>query len=224
MHSYIAIQSTYDSFEMAFFINGKLHDQLHEDKRHTSKLLIPLLDQLIKKNNTTLSELSFIAVNCGPGPFSTLRSIIATANGLHCATNIPLISIDGLDAIVSEFYDPAYQCTVVLLNAFNNDVYYAIKSKEKSPMKGYKKIDIFLDELVEKFPTQQIHFLGNGVDLHHTLITEKFGKNAVIKQNNPQTCSIAHIGALGLEAFLNKQPSSEYLSPLHLKKHPVEMV
>ena len=223
MHVYIAIQNTYDFFEMAFFINGKLHDQLREDKRHTSKMLIPLLDQLLKNNNLTLTDLSFIAVNCGPGPFSTLRSIIATANGLHCAAHIPLISIDGLDAALSEFYDPAYECTVVLLNAFNNDIYFAISSNGKSPITGYKKIDLFLDELREKFPTQQIHFLGNGVDLHRNLITEKYGDRAVIKQNNPQTCSINQVGSLGLAAFLDKQPSSHYLSPLHLKKHPVEM-
>ena len=130
MHSYIAIQNTYHIFEMALFINNQLHDQIHEDKRHTSSLFIPLLEQLLNRNNISLSSLDFCAVNCGPGPFSTLRSIIASANGLYFATKIPLIGIDGLDATFTEYYQSQYHYTIILLNAFNNDVYYLIAQEE----------------------------------------------------------------------------------------------
>ena len=78
MTKYLAIQHTYDTFEIALFINHKLVDKISDDKRHTSKLFIPHLQQLLSKNAISFAELSFCAVNCGPGPFSTLRSIIAS--------------------------------------------------------------------------------------------------------------------------------------------------
>jgi tRNA threonylcarbamoyladenosine biosynthesis protein TsaB len=222
MHSYIAIQNTYDTFAMALFINNKPVDQLSEDKRHTSKLLIPLLDQLLARNNIKFSDLSFCVVNCGPGPFSTLRSIIASVNGLHLATNIPLIGIDGLDATFLEFYNPNYNHTVVLLNAFNNEVYYLIADGEQIVSKGYKKIDTFLDDLKQKYPAP-INFIGNGVTLHHDLIIKTCGTNATIKQNNPPMCSLETIGRLGLEKFMHENKLDGYLMPLHLKKHAVEL-
>src|SRR6266404_76305 len=147
MPSYIAIQNTYEIFEMALFLNDVCVDHIQEDKRHTSKLFIPLLDQLLKKNNVYINDLDFCAVNCGPGPFSTLRSIIASVNGLHLAINIPLIGIDGLEATFLEFYDSNYANTVVLLNAFNNEVYYLIAHQDQVIAKGYKKIDDLLDHL-----------------------------------------------------------------------------
>ncbi len=222
MHSYIAIQTNYHTFEMALFINNKLHDIIQEDKRHTSKLLIPLLNTLLTKNNVTLSSLAFCAVNGGPGPFSTLRSIIASANGIHCATHIPLISIDALDALFIETYNQNYMHTIVLLNAFNNDVYYLIAHHDQIISKGYGKIDAFLDDIQQKVPTQSINFIGNGVVLHHNLIINALGNQAIITQPIIEFCSINTIAHLGLQAFHHNNYTNDYLMPLHLKKHAVE--
>ncbi len=222
MHSFLAIQNTYEVFEIALFINNTFVDKQREDKRHASKLFIPLLDELLTKNNAKISDFDFCAVNCGPGPFSTLRSIIASVNGLHLATQLPLIGIDGLDATFLEFYDNSYQNTVVLLNAFNNEVYYCIAHQDQVLSKGYQKIDAFLHRAHSSAP-HPTNFIGNGVTLHHDLIKQIYGNSAIIKQNNPPMCSIETIGRLGLEKFINKDVSDGYLMPLHLKKHAVEL-
>jgi len=200
MHSFIAVQNTHEVFEMALFINNTLHDQVRQDKRHTSKLLIPLLDQLLTRNNITISDLSFCAVNCGPGPFSTLRSIIASVNGLHLATNIPLISIDGLEATFLEFYDNSYEDTVVLLNAFNNESYYLIAHDDKIVATGYKKTELLHQEIQQSSATKKTHVIDNKI------------------------CSIETIGRLGYEKFMTLGLALDYLMPLHLKKHPVELL
>jgi tRNA threonylcarbamoyladenosine biosynthesis protein TsaB len=230
---YLAIQNTYDIFEMALFINKTLVDHIQEDKRHTSKLFIPLLDQLLTKNNIDLSSISFCAVNCGPGPFSTLRSIIASANGIHFGTGIPLIGIDGLDATFIEFYKPQYHYTIILLNAFNNDIYYLIAQDKQILSKGYKKIDAFLEHIKHTYPClpsealcegwAPVNFIGNGALLHQNLINNVLGANAVIADPTPAYCSIQTIAALGLQAFETNNYTTDYLMPLHLKKHAVEL-
>ena len=222
MHSYIAIQNTYDVFEIALFINNELTDKKRENKYNASKLFIPLLDELLTKNNAKISDFDFCAVNCGPGPFSTLRSIIASVNGLHFATNIPLVGIDGLEATFLELYDNNYENTIVLLNAFNNEVYYLIAHRDQILSKGYQKIDLFLQEIKQQIP-DSINFFGNGVTLHQSLITEKLGNNAIIKELNPSMCSVEMIGRIGLEKWLLKQRSVGPVMPLHLKKHAVEL-
>ena len=59
MHVYIAIQNTYEVFEIALFINDKLINKRREDKHNTSKLFIPLLDELLKNNNAKISDFDF---------------------------------------------------------------------------------------------------------------------------------------------------------------------
>ena len=112
--------------------------------------------------------------------------------------------------------------TIVLLNAFNNEVYYLIADGKQILSKGYQKTDLFLQEIKQQIPAP-VNFIGNGVSLHQSLITEKLGNNAVIKEPNPAMCSVEMIGKIGLEKWLLKQGATTYVMPLHLKKHAVEL-
>lgn len=201
MHSYyIATQGTYDYFEIALFGENGLIEVTREDKRHTSKLFIILLDQLLSKHALSFAELSFCVVNCGPAPFSTLRSILATVNGLHCATSIPLVGIDGLEATFLEFRDQTCENIIVLLNAFNNESYYLIAAGDRIVSTGYKKTELLHQEIQQQSAEKDIHVIDN------------------------KTCSIEMIGRLGYKKFMKKEALGDYLMPLHLKQHPVELL
>lgn len=221
MHSYIIINHTPDTFEVALFINNTRHETQYEDKRLTSKCIIPSIDAILTRNNLTLGQLSFLGINQGPGLFSTLRSIIATANGLHFATNIPLVGIDALSATTLEFYDSTYEYNVTLLNACNNEIYYTIMHHKKIIAQGYDTIEGFLHTLAQDHPKHSIRFIGNGTDMYQEIIKNSTGIDAVIPEKIPPLCSIEMIATLAKEKYNNDEHSS-YLFPLHLKKHAVE--
>ncbi len=233
---FLAVQNTYKEFELALFQGYECIATLHEDNKLASKKLIPLLKELLSKNQKTLNDLSFIAVNQGPGPFTTLRTIIASVNGLSFATHIPLIGIDGLLALLEEYQNPEYPDTIALLNAFNKDVYFAIEKPGKKIETGYKNIYDFLTDIsgtppaVQNFKTnvqevtvqETIRFIGNGTDMYKDVIQEALQDNAYIPETIPQTCSINQIAKIGL-AFWNKQQDlTDQLLPLYLKKHPAQ--
>ncbi len=130
-----------------------------------SSHLVPYINDLLIKHNLTLENLDFIAIDKGPGAFTSLRVCIATVNGINFANNIPLVGIDGLEALYQETYNalekkltktvatdpddtkeqitsPTIDTIVCLLNAYNNDVYYLIRDirdtqeRQKEPSKN----------------------------------------------------------------------------------------
>jgi len=191
-----------------------------QKNKQASKEFIPLLYDLFKHNKVSLQEISCMIVNQGPGPFSTLRVVISSVNGISFATNIPLIGIDGLDAFIMQYSDPAYPHTIVLLNAFNYDVYFALQQPGKPLTKGYKKIDQLLDELATLIPDQPIRFLGNGTKLYEDKIKAKFNEHAYIPSPLAHHCSIEQIAHMGLQKWKKKEGITNQLLPLHLKQHP----
>lgn len=221
MHSYIIIHHTQETFEMALFKNNILYTHQEYDKRLASKMLIPLLNEIITENNISISDLSFIGINQGPGMFSTLRSIIATVNGLHCAVQIPLIGIDALIATTVEYQDDEIPYTATLLNACNNEVYYAISHHKKILSSGYLPITQLLLKLEQELPQETIHCIGTGTILYRDLITNSTGIKPFIKDPVPPLCTISMIGRLAFEKYVQKEYHS-YLFPLYLKKHAVE--
>ena len=219
MTFFVSIQNTHHSIEIAIFNDEHLLSFIRENKIRASKTLIPLIAFSLLRANIRPDELSFIAVNQGPGPFTTLRVIIATANGLSFATKLPLIGIDALDALLQEYSSDDDPYTIVLLNAFNNDVYFAIQQQAHAPLqKGYKNIDLLLQELHLMIPkNRSVRFLGNGVTLHEKAIRKVFGTRTYIPEPLPTACSIKQIGIMGLQKWRNKESLSEQLMPLYLK-------
>jgi tRNA A37 threonylcarbamoyladenosine modification protein TsaB len=171
---------------------------ISDDKHLTSKFFILGIEELLSRNRLIFADIAFCAVNCGPGPFSTIRSILASVNGLHCATGVPLVSIDGLEATFLEFYNNAYKNTIVVVNAFNNESYYLVARNECIVRTGYKKTELLNQEIAEEFSHSALNIIDN------------------------KTCSIETVARLGYEKYGAQKSPSGYLMPLYLKKHPVE--
>lgn len=55
-----------------------------------AQVVLPLIDQLLKKNKLQLEDIHRIEVNTGPGSFTGIRVGIAIANALGFSLNIPV--------------------------------------------------------------------------------------------------------------------------------------
>ena len=140
-------------------------------------LLIPTLNTILTTNNLTLTDIACIGINTGPGPFNTLRSIIATANGIAFAKQIPLVACNGLELLLQE--NEAYN-QVAILDAFGTDVYYAIKGFNKQ---GYDSIANLTTKLNSLYTNQTIVFVGNGAEKHKEFIMNNFTGTADFKDD-----------------------------------------
>ena len=163
-----------------------------------------------------LSDLSFIAIDQGPGAFTSLRVTIATANALGFASKTPLIGIDSLDALALQIEQKTP--IACLLNAYTNDVYAAAYELEKRIMEPQcKKIDVTLGELKDICGDKEIIFTGNGTELHKDSIQKVFGNKAIMGNPLELVPRVQTIALMALEQW-NKQPSkATRLVPRYLK-------
>jgi len=189
--SVIGLQSTYNTVECALFHEDKLCVK-SVAKEHASALLIPTLDTLLEHHSLTLETIGCIIVNKGPGPFTTLRTVIATANGINMATEIPLIGINGMQAFLDEYGENSALPTIALLNAFHESVYYGIKLADHYDI-GYMRIDNLLPIIQERYPENVIRFIGNGARLYKDKIVAYFHDQAYIPEPLPETAPINKI-------------------------------
>jgi tRNA threonylcarbamoyladenosine biosynthesis protein TsaB len=229
MTTFLALQNTYTCVEIALFQEMQICAMHRIDKQQASSLLMPTLREMLAAANLNLTDCSFIAANQGPGPFTTLRVVIASANGLSFASGIPLIGIDALDALLLEEADPAFPTTIALLNAFNKEVYFGIQLHGAAPyQKGYAPIEELLRTIQEKIRhagiQDTVRFIGNGALLYEQNIKMAFGDQAYLPTSMPHTCSIEQIGLMGLERWRAQEAIAYQLLPLYLKQHTVHTI
>lgn len=218
MTHFLSIQNTYDAVEVALFKNNEMLAMGTEDKLRASKYFFTLIETILDNQKLAFKDLSFLAVNQGPGPFTTLRVVIACVNGLNLATQIPLIGIDALDALLLEHADQNYPITIALLNAFNQDAYFGVQAHQKIKEKGYDNIIKLLDRIKKEYPTETVRFIGNGTELYKKEILAAFDSKAFISDPLPMTCSVKQIGLMGYEKWLKKENLTKELTPLYLKQ------
>lgn len=216
MTTFLALQNTYSHIEMGIF---KDHDPLRIitiDKKDASRESISALESLLRSCSQDFSDLNFIAVNQGPGPFTTLRVVIATVNGLSFGKKIPLAGINSLEAFMQEYANQGYEHVVALLNAFSHDLYFGIQSNMFTET-GFGSTAHCVTEISQKISHGSILFLGNGVDQMRDTLVTTFGNRAAFLSPNPLTVSLGQVAKMGLEAWENTQAIHYSLQPLYYK-------
>jgi len=216
MIHYLALQNTYGAVQIALYSQDQQKACIELDKTFASKECLNALQKIMNEADLTLSDIAFIACNQGPGPFTTLRVVIATINGLSFARKIPLIGINAIEAFLQEFEDQPFDNSVVLLNAFGDDLYYGIKIGKTVEMGCASSLSV-MERIDQNIPHGAILFLGNGIQKTHGQIESIFASRMHILSPNPQTVRLEQIARMGLEKWNARQDLTFQLQPLYFK-------
>ena len=216
LEHFLVLTNNYQTTWVAIFECFQLLDSIEQPNKIISKQLFIDVEQLLKRNNLNLDDCSFFAANQGPGPFTTLRSVIASLNGLAFATKKPLVGVNGIETFVYEQYDPNYDYTIILNNAFCGDVYYAIASKAEECSMGCVPLDEMI-EIINGLPNKKIKLVGSIVEEKKVELADRLQKDIFIPSPCPTGASLEAIGKQAYQQWLDKKNIIDELLPLYFK-------
>ena len=102
--------------------------------RHSS-VLMPMIEQLLKKNSLSPADIDVLAVGLGPGSFTGLRVGIATAKVLGYVLKVKIIGISSLEAMAREAMNGQDTRAAAMMDARKGQVYGAIYEKNGGKIK-----------------------------------------------------------------------------------------
>lgn len=212
------IESTSTVCSVALSQNEQLLavEELNDGYSHAENLHV-FIQKLLSNNHISSKDLSAISVSRGPGSYTGLRIGFSAAKGLAYALNIPLISIDTLQALsflatTKEKHDALY-CPMI--DARRMEVYCAIYDKELNSVRTAQAI-VLNEESIQTFPTEkEIYFFGDGMpkakELLEILPNAHFINNII-----PSAKALIN---LAFEKYTNKQFADiAYSEPFYLKE------
>jgi tRNA threonylcarbamoyl adenosine modification protein YeaZ len=108
-------------------MEGVVESFATEDTRSHAEVLAPGIEKLLSDAGVGGTDIDLIVTGVGPGPFTGLRSGIATARTLAFAWNKPLFGLMSLDAIALEVAESteAQAEFLVATDARRKEVYWA---------------------------------------------------------------------------------------------------
>jgi tRNA threonylcarbamoyladenosine biosynthesis protein TsaB len=189
-----------------------------ETNVHGEKLAV-FIDEILKKNALTPSDLSAIAASEGPGSYTGLRIGVSVAKGMCYALSIPLISIDTLKSLAHAMLmaqDKLDVDTVFLpmIDARRMEVYLAGFDTNLNKIITTKPVILEEEFYSGLEKTKTYYIAGSGAS---KVNYEVEGLKMIKKEEIGLTAK--YIGALALAKFReNDFEDVAYFEPVYLKE------
>jgi tRNA threonylcarbamoyladenosine biosynthesis protein TsaB len=120
----LAIEAASDSCSVALQVNGEAIQRTELAPRMHSKLLYPMLNDLMDEAGIKPNQLDAVAFVKGPGSFTGLRIAAATAQGIGYACDIPLLGISTLQAMAQQTFEQhKAKNALCIMDARMNELY-----------------------------------------------------------------------------------------------------
>ncbi|CAL4321947.1 tRNA threonylcarbamoyladenosine biosynthesis protein TsaB [Buchnera aphidicola (Thelaxes suberi)] len=122
----LTIDASFEECSVALF-NCGIYQQINQIciKNHT-KILIPMIDTILKNNTVTVNQLNLIAFSRGPGNFSSIRIVNSIVQGLSIAYDIPILGVSTLKIIAEHYWKKKNQTVrkfIVCMHANSTTAY-----------------------------------------------------------------------------------------------------
>lgn len=95
----LALDTSSEGCSAALLIDGKLSERFEIAPRGHTKLLMPMVRELLAEAKVTPAELDTVAFACGPGSFTGIRIATGVAQGLAWGLNVPVVPVSSLAAV-----------------------------------------------------------------------------------------------------------------------------
>tara|TARA_B100001057_G_scaffold499268_1_gene609261 strand:- start:65 stop:757 length:693 start_codon:yes stop_codon:yes gene_type:complete len=202
MTKILCADTTSDLCSVSLFENNKnIGNESSTIERSHSKLLLVLIDKLVKKSKINIKDIDCFSISMGPGSYTGLRIGVSTFKGLCFSLKKPLISINSLDLL-----------TESALKKINDSEFYLCPMVDARRMEVFTKmLDNNLNEVIKnqamildensfsKFLNDKIYFFGSGAKKYIDLINIQNFK--YVEDIRPES---KYMGNLSYNKFLKK--------------------
>ncbi len=100
----LAIDTATENCSVALLDGDNVYFRSEVAPRDHTKKVLPMVDEVLKEANVSLSQLDALAFGRGPGSFTGVRIGIGIAQGLAFGANLPMIGISTLAAMAQGTY------------------------------------------------------------------------------------------------------------------------
>lgn len=95
----LAIETATDACSAALYLDGVLSERYVLAPREHARLILPMVDELLREADLSPGVLDAVAFGRGPGAFTGLRIAAGVAQGIAFGADLPVVAVSSLAAL-----------------------------------------------------------------------------------------------------------------------------
>lgn len=214
----LAVETATHACSAALFIDGQIEQRFAIAPQQHTKLILPMIDELMALAQLKPQQLDGLAFGCGPGSFTGLRIATGIIQGIAFGADLPVVPISTLAALAQAYFNQHNETLAfTAMDARMGEIFWGVYEKEAT---GYAHLvgkEAVLPAPAIVFPQRIGVGVGSAWAVYQAILTEKLGAllQSVTADALPEAAMIAQLGVIGLQ---NKQGvSAEQANPVYLR-------
>lgn len=195
----LAVETATEACSAALSIDGVISGRWQLAPKIHTKLILPMIDELMAEAGLVPTQLDALAFGCGPGSFTGVRIAAGVIQGIAFGADLPVVPVSTLAALAQDFFDHNPETLAfTAMDARMGELFWGV----------YQRNGLGFAELLGKesvLPAQQVEFpdlpgvgLGSGWAVYKQQLTECLGslvRRYVIDDVWLKASAIARLGA-----------------------------
>lgn len=185
-----------------------------------SEILVPVIQEVLKKANIKPEDLDYSALTIGPGSFTGLRLGISALKAIELAYNVPIYGISSLETYSYPFTD--FNMVVLSCIDANKDKFYAriTKGKDVLLQDGDWEIDKLLD-IVKDY--DKLFITGPDCNKLKEIIKNTTNKTELFVPKTTQLTTDSLISITEELVAAGAEPLKDFDGPVYLRASEAEI-
>ncbi|MEY4769000.1 MAG: peptidase yeaZ [Pseudomonadota bacterium] len=214
----LAIETATEACSAALSIHGEILQKFEIAPQQHTRLILPMIEQLIAEAQLSLSELDGLAFGRGPGSFTGLRIAASVIQGIGFAWDLPVVPVSTLAALAQQsFNQTPHSLLFVAMDARLSEIFWAVYQRNSENIAELIGTEKVLPAIEIDFPRQIGVGIGSAWELYGQTLSQRLGNS--LQQIDPiyfpQAAQIAQLGVYGWNH--QQAVSAEQALPLYLR-------
>lgn len=172
----LAVETATEACSAALIIGGEVRERYrHAPKEHT-KLILPMVDELMAEAGLLPTQLDAMAFGCGPGSFTGVRIATGVAHGIALGADLPVVPVSTLAALAQDYFSryPA-EVAFVGMDARMHEIFWGVYQKNAAGFAELTGAEAVTRAGQVIFPALQGAGVGSAWRVYEDILTERLG-------------------------------------------------
>jgi tRNA threonylcarbamoyladenosine biosynthesis protein TsaB len=127
----LAVETATEACSAALSIDGVVSERFELAPRHHTKLILPMIAELMRVAGLKPHDLDALAFGCGPGSFTGIRIATGVIQGLALGLDLPVVRVSTLAAMAQEFFDRSEQSLAfTAMDARMDEIFWGVYQRD----------------------------------------------------------------------------------------------
>jgi tRNA threonylcarbamoyladenosine biosynthesis protein TsaB len=214
----LAVDTATEACSAALWIDGDVRESYELAGNGHSKIILPMIDELMAEAGLKPQQLDALSFGRGPGSFTGIRIATGIIQGIAFACDLPVVPVSNLAAVAQDFFDSNTEGNAfVAMDARMGEIYWGVYGRDRDGIAVLKNEEKVIPAERIDYPEKAGVGIGTGWNLYHEPLAQRLGGKLIRFEtgNLPRAAAIAKLGCIGFPQGLSVQ--AEAALPVYLR-------